>query len=69
MMQEDQAGFLNDPLQAKKAVLERSDKARTCRHCEFPLVRLPQGALVCSGHCDVPSDDPEFTRQVVTGQE
>lgn len=69
-MREDAAGYLNDPLQAKAVILQGgSIEGRVCRYCQSPLVRAPKGAIVCSGFCDVPGDDPEFTRQVATGQE
>lgn len=69
-MREDAAGYLNDPMQAKAVVLLGGDLGgRTCRYCNLPLVRVPQGGIVCSGFCDVPGDNPDFTRQVITGQE
>lgn len=68
MQREDQAGYLNDPLQAKH-VMSGGGLSRQCRHCDKPLVRVPQGAIICSGTCDQPVVDPEFTRQVQTGQE
>lgn len=69
-VRDDAAGYLNDPMQAKAIVLQGGDLGgRTCRYCNAPLVRAPRGAIVCSGFCDVPGEDPNFTRQVMTGQE
>jgi hypothetical protein len=64
------AGFLNDPFLAKKVVLQGRLDGRKCRHCNRPLMRVPLGAVVCSGTCDMPDNtDPEYTRRIASGQQ
>lgn len=58
-MKADHAGYLNDPAQARRVVKEGGSPNRRCRWCNSQLTRIPQGAVICSGYCDVPDPDPE----------
>lgn len=53
------AGYLNDRRQARRVVLNGHEPNRRCRWCNSQLVRLPQGAVVCGGFCDIPEENTE----------